>query len=98
MPYGIRISQEGVDVGTASGLNIILDTETNMLKVNTVGTGAATVNHNLGYIPPFIAYIDNALGDQIRINRQTANSGTATFSNPSPAGGNDMYYFIFYNG
>lgn len=97
MAYGIKISKEGIDVGTASGNDLILNSSSNTLKVNSVGTGESTINHNLGYIPPFLSYIDNSLGDQIRLNITTAKSGTATFNNPSSAGGNSMYYFIFYN-
>ena len=98
--WGIKVSREGFSVGTLSGndLGLILNTNTNSLKVHTVGTGAATINHNLGYVPPFLSYLDDALGEEIRLNTVTANSGTATFSNPSPAGGNSMYYFLFYNG
>lgn len=98
--WGIKVSKEGFDVGTLSGndLGLILNTNTNSLKVYAVGTGDATIVHNFGLIPPFLSYLDNALGDEIRLNIDSAQSNSGTFSNPSPAGGNDLYYFVFYNG
>ena len=98
--FGIKVSKQGYDFKNYYGddLELILNTNTNSLKVYAVGTGEGTVVHNFNLIPPFLSYLDNALGDEIRLNLDSAYSGTGTFNNPAPAGGNDLYYFVFYNG
>lgn len=68
--YGIKVSQEGVDVKTADNDDLVMSSSFNMFKIALSGTlsmtftpGADTttttvsVSHGLGYIPAFQAFI-----------------------------------------
>ena len=53
--WGIRISEEGYDVKTATDKQLILSSELDAIKVKTASksSGSATVAHGLAYIPAF---------------------------------------------
>ena len=53
--FGIKISEEGYDVKTATDKQLILTSELNALKVKIAdkSSGSDTVAHGLSYIPIF---------------------------------------------
>ena len=53
--WGLKISEEGYDVGTATDKQLILSSSFDALKVKAVGktSGTANVAHGLSYIPAF---------------------------------------------
>jgi hypothetical protein len=51
--WGIKISQDGVDVKTATAQQLIMSNAYNALKVKMVGTTAVAVAHGLAYKPIF---------------------------------------------
>ena len=68
MGYGLKISNVGVDVGTASPKDLAMHSDYTMFKLHSDGTqtgtihagqsiGTVTFTHNLGYIPAFWSYI-----------------------------------------
>ena len=90
MSYGIKISREGEDVKTASGNELVLSSEHNMLKgkqfdeVSYTFSGSpssvtvATVNHNLGYKPATLVYFrSNQSGVRFRHGQLPFHDGTA---------------------
>lgn len=62
--YGIRISQPGVDVRTATPDQLSFSSEYQTLKVHSQGSGSitdsggrtATIAHGLGYVPEFLVH------------------------------------------
>lgn len=51
--WGIKISEEGYDVKTATAQQLIMSNSYNALKVKMVGTTAVAVAHGLAYAPIF---------------------------------------------
>lgn len=95
--WGIKISEEGYDVKTATDQQLILSSSFNALKVKMVGTTTTTVAHGLSYIPIFFAMCVLNTSTKWGIVGQnyygTVPSIDAT--NFHPSGGNTKYY-IFY--
>lgn len=66
--YGIKAVQAGTSVNTAADYQVILDSEWPTLKIAAiincsvpnpnVAQDSLLYSHNLGYTPPFVAYID----------------------------------------
>lgn len=61
--YGIKISEDGYDVKTCDEINLILNSKFSLLNVVTGKTGTVSllsgtvvIDHNLGYIPQYIAF------------------------------------------
>jgi len=75
--YGLKISRPGVDVGTATVLDLIFSSKYDYLRIFSNGSGSVTVpaanvgvengsvsvsiSHNLGYYPAFIVFSDSPL-------------------------------------
>ena len=73
--YGLKISRSGVDVGTATVLDLIFSSKYDYLRIFSNNSGSITVpaanvgvengsasvsiSHNLGYYPAFIVFSDN---------------------------------------
>lgn len=63
MTYGIKVSKEGIDVGTALGQDLVLFSTYNSPKITQENLGttafsgtafaAGTITHGLGYIPGY---------------------------------------------
>ena len=77
MSYGIKISKDGIDVGTAADKDLVYSSELHTFKVNSAGSiniitaaGGAikrgTATHNLGYTPVYdvvlVADVGTSLG------------------------------------
>jgi hypothetical protein len=68
--YGIKISKDGVDIGTANILQQTFNSEKNSLKIISDGTTATTANgarditvaHGMNFIPGFLTFyeVDNS--------------------------------------
>ena len=64
--YGIKVSQPGYDVATATPSQLVFSSKYKTLKVHAQGSGAMThtggrtitIPHNLGYVPLFLAHMD----------------------------------------
>lgn len=58
--YGLKVSEPGYDVKSASDEHLSLKPDLTLLKVYIHGTvslsGGVTIPHNLGYIPQFLVY------------------------------------------
>lgn len=74
--YGIKVSQEGVDVRDATDDQLIMSSAFNLPKIVASGTKTVTVpsggftaynyysasyTHNLGYIPSYFAFFESAV-------------------------------------
>lgn len=66
--YGMKVSQEGVDVTEATDAELILDTSNNLFKIVDTGeltvtkavnseSAVGSVSHDLGYAPLVIAFV-----------------------------------------
>jgi len=69
--YGLKVSQEGYDVYTASNDELVFNSDNNVFKIIQSGTatlGSAadgtttevTVAHNLGFVPVVMAYLTDS--------------------------------------
>jgi len=65
--YGIKISKDGYNVGTASLENLVLSSKANQFKIHLQGSltftsdnQTKTVSHNLSYTPSYIAFIKDS--------------------------------------
>jgi hypothetical protein len=64
MDYGIKVSQPGFDVNTATGKNLVFSSKYQTLHVHSQGSGTikdstgrtVTIAHNLGYVPKFLVH------------------------------------------
>lgn len=90
MSYGIKISREGNDVKTATGKDLVLSSQNNMLKgkqfdeVDYTFSGSpasatlATISHGLGYKPAVLVYFrSNQAGVRFRHGQLPFHDGTA---------------------
>ena len=82
--YGIKISKAGVDVRTAANKDLVLSTDRNCLKIDTLstttltvsgGSGTKTVAHGLSFAPIVIAFIN--IGGSYYTFPFTNSSGTS---------------------
>lgn len=67
--YGIKVSQQGIDVRTATNDQLVMSSAFNMFKIvgvytldiyhdGTSGTSQfASITHNLGYVPAIVPYV-----------------------------------------
>lgn len=66
--YGMKVSQEGIDVTSANNDELVFNSDQNVFKIVQTGTasvtkpatttsGTQTIAHNLGYAPQIIAYL-----------------------------------------
>lgn len=76
--YGIKISQTGYDVKTATDKQLVLTSKLDSLKTKMTGTvtGSGTFAHNLSYAPIFFA----------------VEKVTGTVTRYSPCGGSPWFY------
>jgi len=64
--YGLKVSEIGVDVKTATDVQLVFSSELSTLKIAVEGQTSSTANgrrdieitHNFGYIPGYITYWD----------------------------------------
>lgn len=106
--FGIKVSQDGYDVKTASEINLLLKSDFNLLKVKTSGiinmSSSVTwyaVYHGLGYVPHFLAFYKKSSG---RVYLCTGSSGSAiaradnsyVYVKNEDAINTTAYYYIFY--
>lgn len=104
--WGIKVTEPGYDVATATDLNISLKSDLTLLKVFAQGSvnmsGDQTIAHSLGYIPQFLVYVYNgsktimATGN---IGFAVARSDTSNLYIKDTAYGGDATsarYYIFY--
>ena len=72
--YGMKISEDGEDVGTTANKNLTTSTKFNQFKIHAQGTftvtvlnglafGSTTINHALGYAPAMSVYIEETAGN-----------------------------------
>ena len=71
--YGIRVSKAGKDVKSAVDADMLLTTAKSIPKAEiwtqiTVTSGSATYNHNLGYVPMVVAFLDDISTTRRRAN------------------------------
>jgi len=103
--YGIKISQDGYDVKTASIKNLIITSKANQWKIHMKGSvtftsDSQTINvaHNLNYTPAFIVLYHYKDWDVDRYNCVFSGQATANDTNLKLIGNyaNDvMQYIIF---
>lgn len=97
--WGIKISEEGVDVKTATIQQLIMSSASNALKVKMVGTTTGNVAHGLTYIPIYFA-ISKISATRWGIVGQNHFSGMPHCDETnfiSDGGGtNESKYYIFY--
>ena len=109
--YGLKVSQEGVDVFSAANDDLVFNSDQNVFKIVSSGTsiidatsataGVAisnTVAHNLGYIPAFQAYY-SAGGFFYQLPNSTgwgASGGVMTFTNWIFAAVDDTNIYLYF--
>lgn len=105
--YGIKVSVPGEDVKTASDRNLSLKSDLKLLKVHTSATGQSitsdkTVNHGLGYVPQFVAFVNDGTNTYFCTGHTSYGVARTDSSNlyiKDEAGGSDASstsYYIFY--
>lgn len=105
--YGIKISKTGLSAQTDDKSSLLLDTESNLLKVKQSGritlanTAKATIPHKLGYIPIYWVFVKRTnnletiyypLADTYAYTNKT----NLIIYNGDGAS-RDFYYYIFYD-
>ena len=71
--YGMKISEDGEDVGTTANKNLTTSTKFNQFKIHAQGTfsvivsngnvqGTTTINHALGYAPAILVFLEETAG------------------------------------
>ena len=65
--YGIKVSKDGFDVKTATDVQLVMTSKSNLLKTKLTGTvtGTGTVAHGLAYVPIFF-FIQKITGNNTR--------------------------------
>lgn len=76
--HGIKVSEDGYDVRSASEKNLSLTSNFTLLKVFDSGlvnlsAGDHTIAHNLGYVPQFFVYGPNSHYSAGEIHLSTGN-------------------------
>ncbi len=93
MIYGIKISKPGYDVKTADLKDLVLSSEKNLFKIkNTAnfslvvsgGTGQTIINHNLGYAPTVLVYMETKPGNGQRSRLCFERDGTQAYACVTP--------------
>ena len=97
--WGIKISQDGVDVKTATPQQLIMSNAYNALKVKMVGNTTGSVAHGLAYTPIYFA-MSKISSTKWGIIGQNYFSGMPYVDSSnfvSQGGGtNESKYYIFY--
>jgi len=95
--YGFRISKDGFDVKTCADIDCVISSSFLNKIIHKKGIStAASISHNLGYIPEYLAY-DNLAGGASYINfTDPAFSGITTSALTLISGSNN-YYIILKN-
>ena len=109
MDYGIKVSQAGYDVKTATDEHLVFKPSFNLIKVYAQGSlsisgsvGYITITHNLGYVPQFLVYYKLSNGVTLctgDYNTCMAQADTTSIIVPSSLAAPDpstIYYYIFY--
>lgn len=104
MNYGIKVSQDGFDVGTCSDFNLVFSSKYDILKIGTVGTGSfttggtATIAHNFGYTPSYLLYLSD---DNVNFTLYhstgiggVSSIGTDNLKITKGLGSTDNYYYV----
>ena len=109
--YGVKVSEDGYDVKTATDQNLSLKSGLDLIKMSKQGSvnlsyGLNYVYHNLGYAPQYLVfywYFDNAsFLATYESNNFTAyvetfvDSEKLVILNPDPSYFESAYYYIFY--
>lgn len=97
--WGIKISEEGEDVKTATDKQLILSSGLNALKIAKVGILSSTeVAHGLPYIPAFISS-QSLIGGNSKMGLVGYYFYTMAYTDSihfHPSGGGNTKYYIFY--
>jgi hypothetical protein len=109
--YGVKVSEDGYDVKTATDQNLSLKSGLDLIKMSKQGSvnlsyGLNYVYHNLGYAPQYLVFVGTS-SDASFLATYESNNFTAyveTFVdseklvilNPDPSYYQSAYYYIFY--
>lgn len=96
--WGMKISEDGVDVKTATDQQLIISSSFNALKVKMVGVANTTsVAHGLAYKPIYFSMRELDTSSKYGMVGQDYTGGLpyVDATNFVPAAGNNKYY-IFY--
>jgi len=69
MDYGLKVSQSGYDIASATDKQLVFSSEFNTLKVSSIGSGTANpddvgstvtveISHGLGYVPAYTVFTE----------------------------------------
>lgn len=111
--WGIKVSNEGYDVKTASDKNLSLKSGTNIFKVSDENSGtlaasaSLTTAHGLGVIPFFLAFMEDTSGKMRVVNgsgfisteqfRAYANTTNVVLQNQDSVNSKKYYEYIHYD-
>lgn len=111
--WGIKVSNDGYDVKTASDKNLSLKSGINIFKVSddNSGTisasGSHTTAHGLGIIPFFLAFMEDTSGKMRVVNgsgfitteqfRGYANTTNVVLQNQDSGNAKKFYEYIHYD-
>lgn len=107
--YGIKVSEPGFDVNSASDENLSLKSGMTLLKVFDTSTvalsaGFTEVTHNLGYVPQFLVFVKDTALTPDGVYLATADQGIAVaradttklYIKQNSATQTEALYYIFY--
>ena len=98
--WGLKISEDGVDVKTATDQELVMSSSFNALKVKMVGTTTTPVAHGLAYKPIYFAMCQLDSSSKWGMIGQNYYGVTPSIdsTNFNPASGNTKYYIFYQNG
>ncbi len=111
--YGIKVSRDGYDIGSATDSQLALTSKLNIFKVKQEGSGTLAaganvdVTHSLGYVPHFLVFVEDtdaemriANGSGFIVTEQFeayASTTKINIKNNDASNAKDYYYYIFYD-
>lgn len=109
--YGVKVSEDGYDVKTATDQNLSLKSGLDLIKMSKQGSvnlsyGLNYVYHNLGYAPQYLVFVGASDNTSFLATYESNNftayvetfvdSEKLVILNPDPSYFESAYYYIFY--
>ncbi len=94
--WGMKVSPDGIGVGTCADKDLVMSSSFNMLKTAIVGTTNGTIAHGLGYPPFFFTTSKDFSGNYTLVGDDWYSYADDT--NFYPTSGTVRYYIFYQQG